>query len=393
LGRLQRRRCALRSTAWWLTALVLVALNLRPAIASVPPLADEISTALGLSAAATGLLTTLPVVCMGLFAPVGSLASRWLGAERTLAAGVALIAAGTLLRAVSGAVALYAGTALAGIGIAVAGSLLPPLVRARFPGRAGPVTGLYTCGLIGGAMLAASATVPLASGLHVAWPTALALWAVPAVIALLVWLPVIPAGRTPFASATPTGGVWRSRTAWIATFYMGGQSLLFYTALAWLAPRYTSLGMSTTAAGLLLGLFSVTQLISAFGLPILAHRYGRIELWIALGVGLTIVMSVVIALAPSGAPWVWAGLLGLGVGGNFSLALTLLASLGDSPAAAAAMSGMAFFVGYLLAAAGPVLAGVLYDLTGEYRTPFLALAGAGVATLVVGVAAGRTATR
>src|SRR5439155_160467 len=172
----------------WLVAVVLVALNLRTPIASVPPLADTIAAALHLGGAATGLLTTLPVVCMGLFAPVGALASRRFGRERVLAAAVALIAAGTAVRAVPSAAVLYASAVLAGTGIAVAGALLPPLVRARFPGRVGPVTGVYTAGLIAGAMLAAALTEPARVRLGGSWPLALAAWAVPAAGA--------PGGRT-----------------------------------------------------------------------------------------------------------------------------------------------------------------------------------------------------
>ncbi len=386
----------------WLTGLVLVATNLRPAIASVPPFADQISADLHLSAAQMGLLTTLPVVCMGLFAPVGALASRRVGMERTVLGAMALLGAGTLLRGFGGTAGLYAGTIAAGTGIAVAGALLPSLVRGRFPGRAGPVTGLYTAGLIGGAMVAAAATVPVANALGARWPVALQLWTVPALVALLGWLPMtgahtvpnVGAARhagAPHASAPHAAAPWRSTGAWLATLFMGGQSLLYYASLAWLAPRYTSLGADPTRAGLLLGMFSFTQLFSALGLPLLAHRFGRIDVWIAASLATTSGSLVAIAVAPSAAAWLWAALLGLGMGGQFALALTVLAGLGATPAETAAASGMAFFVGYLLASAGPVLAGAVYDLTGELRTPFLMLAGLGLATLVAGAAAGRRA--
>jgi len=381
---------------------VLVATNLRPAIASVPPFADQISADLHLSAAQMGLLTTLPVVCMGLFAPVGALASRRVGMERTVLGAMALLGAGTLLRGFGGTAGLYAGTIAAGTGIAVAGALLPSLVRGRFPGRAGPVTGLYTAGLIGGAMVAAAATVPVANALGARWPVALQLWTVPALVALLGWLPMtgahtvpnVGAARhagAPHASAPHAAAPWRSTGAWLATLFMGGQSLLYYASLAWLAPRYTSLGADPTRAGLLLGMFSFTQLFSALGLPLLAHRFGRIDVWTAASLATTSGSLVAIAVAPSAAAWLWAALLGLGMGGQFALALTVLAGLGATPAETAAASGMAFFVGYLLASAGPVLAGAVYDLTGELRTPFLMLAGLGLATLVAGAAAGRRA--
>jgi CP family cyanate transporter-like MFS transporter len=386
-----------RAKALWLAAIVLVALNLRPVIASVPPLLDAVIGDLGLSATAAGLLTTVPVLCMGLFAPVGAVASYRVGAERVLATSVALIALGALLRALPGVGWLYAGTVAAGAGIAIAGALLPALVRARFPDRIGPVTGLYTAGLIGGAMLASAGTEPLRARLGVSWPVALALWAIPAVVALAAWLAVIrPArGRSWQATAfsVPSRGPWRDPAAWLATIFMGGQSLLYYTVLAWLAPRYTDLGFSPAAAGLLLGVFSAAQLISALGLPALAHRFGDTRPWIAASVGISVAMLAVIALVPAGAPWLWAGLLGVGVGGQFALALTVIADLGSSATAAARASGMAFFVGYLLAAAGPVVTGALHDLTGGFRIPFLAVAAFGLLVLAAGVLAGRPAAR
>ncbi len=308
-----------------------------------------------------------------------------------------LIAVGTAARAFGAAVGLYAGAVVAGVGIAIGGVLLPALVKARFPDRVGPVTGLYTCGLIGGALVAAAGTEPLRRALGLPWEVVLALWALPAVAALLVWLPVargstVAPAHEPVSQAAAgvavSGSPWRSRTAWLATAFMGGQSLLYYGALAWLAARYTSLGMPATQAGLLLGVFSATQLVSALGLPALAHRGGDSRPWIVVSVAASTVALALVALAPTAAPWGWAALLGLGMGGHFALALTVLADISPTPADAAAVSGMAFFVGYLVAAAGPVAAGALRDLTGGYVAPFLALTVIGVVTLAAGVAAG-----
>jgi CP family cyanate transporter-like MFS transporter len=367
-----------------LVGIMLIALNLRPAVASVPPLADTIAADLHLGAAALGVLTTLPVLCMGLFAPVGAFAARRFGSTRVLAGAVVLIAVGTALRAIPQLWLLYLATAIVGIGIAVAGSLLPPLVRARFPERIGPVTGLYTAGLIGGALLAASLTAPL----PLRWPLALAVWAIPAVAALVVWL-IVGESSPPPSSSSSSSAPWRSRRVWFATFFMGGQSLLYYASLAWLAARYTALGSSASEAGLLLGLFSATQLVSSLTLPLLAHRFGDPRPWIAASVGLTGVSLALVAFAPTPAAWVWASVLGLGVGGQFALAMMVLSTLGATAQESAAATGMALFGGYLLAALGPVVAGALVDLTGGYAVPFGALAVFAVPVLLAGVRAAR----
>jgi CP family cyanate transporter-like MFS transporter len=364
---------------------VLVAANLRPVITSVPPLVDGLTATFGLSAVAAGALTTLPVLAMGLFAPLAPVAARRFGGSTMLAAAVALIAVGAATRSVGGVVGLYLGTAVAGIGIAVAGALLPALVRQRVPDRVGPVTGLYTAALIGGALVAAAGTEPLRAALGVAPPAVLAAWAVPALVALPLWL---VGGRSdPVRSpAAPTRLPWGSRAAWLGTLYMGLQSLLFYATLAWLAADYIGLGMSARDAGLLLGLFSAAQIVTALAMPALAQRTGSARPWVAVATGLTTLGLVLVAVAPLTAPWAWAALLGLGMGGNLSLALTVLTQLAPTPEGAAAYAGMAFFVGYLLAAAGPVAAGALHDAAGGFTAVFLALAGVGIVTLVIGLA-------
>ena len=371
-----------------LVVLVAVALNLRPTLASVPPVLDTIQADLGLSATGAGLLTALPVVCMGVFAPVGAALARRVGREAAVACALALVAAGTLVRGLdAAALTLYGGTLVAGIGIALGGALLPGVVKAWFPARAGTVTGLYTAGLVTGAMVAAAATVPLMQALGVGWPAGIAAWGLLAAAALAAWVPVtrrLWAGAGP---ATP-GRVrlpWGSGVAWRVTLYMGSQSLLYYASLTWLSPLFVAAGWTAGRAGLLLGLFSFTQIFSALAVPALTDRTGDHRPWVALCVGLATVMLAAFALVPTAAPWLWAALLGLGVGGMFALALTLLVKLASSPAAAARLSGMALLVGYLLAATGPVLAGALYDAVGNYRVPFLVLAGIGVATLALGV--------
>jgi CP family cyanate transporter-like MFS transporter len=372
---------------WLLLAVVVaVAVNLRPAIAAVPPVLQTIRSDLGLSATGAGLLTALPVVCMGVFAPAGAALGRRVGREAAVSLALVLVAAGTLGRGLAAsAVPLYGGTLVAGIGIAMGGALLPGVVKAWFPSSAGAVTGLYTAGLVAGAMLASAATAPLLDAVG-GWPAAIGAWGLLAVAALAVW---VPATRRLRAAATPAAGrlrlPWRSGVAWRVTLYMGSQSLLYYATLTWLSPLYLAAGWSAGRAGLLLGLFSFTQLFSALAVPALAERTGDHRPWIALCVGTATLMLAALGLVPTAAPWVWAALLGLGVGGMFALALTLLVKLAPTPAASARLSGMALLVGYLLAATGPVLAGALYDLAGSYRVPFLALAGIGTATLAVGV--------
>jgi CP family cyanate transporter-like MFS transporter len=416
-------------------ALILVALNLRPAIASVPPVLPDIQRDLGLSGTAAGALTALPVVCLGLFAPVAARLAARFGVDRVVAWALVVLGAGTLARAVGGAAGLFAATFLAGIGLAVGGALLPGIVKAHFAAdRAATVTGLYTTGLAGGALLAAALTVPLRNLLGGSWAPALAVWALPAVAALAVWrrvaappaapdppagdagpptsltpsaLPAGPAplgprsvagpglpGDDPAAEGAPTardGLPWRSGLAWRVTLYTGLQSLLFYASLTWLSPLFQAHGWSAERAGALLAVFSLTQLVATLGLPVLADRTGDRRPWIALAVSACTAGLLALAVAPLAAPWLVAAVIGFGTGGQFAMALTLLVDAAADPAASRRLSGMAFLVGYLLAAAGPAAVGGLYDATGGFTAAFLALTAVGVVTLALGVSVRRGA--
>jgi CP family cyanate transporter-like MFS transporter len=376
--------------------LVLVALNLRPAIASVPPVLPDIQHDLGLSGTGAGVLTALPVLCLGLFAPAAAWLAGRFGVDRVVAWALVVLGAGTLARAVGGAAVLFAATFLAGIGLAVGGALLPGIVKAHFPAdRAATVTGLYTTGLAGGALLAAALTVPLRNLFGGSWAPALAVWALPAAAALLVWRRVAAAGsRGPAAEPAPAAGgglPWRSGLAWRVTLYTGLQSLLFYAALTWLSPLYRAHGWSAERAGLLLAVFSLTQLVATLGLPALADRTGDRRPWTALAVGACTAGLLVVAVAPMAAPWLAAAVIGFGTGGQFAMALTLLVDTAADPAASRRLSGMAFLVGYLLAAAGPAAVGVLHDATGGFTAAFLALTVIGVVTLALGVSVRRGA--
>lgn len=215
--------------AAWLTAasLLLLATNLRPLFASAAILLPELTQALGLSSAQAGYLTTLPVLCMGLFAPLAPYLAQRSGIERTLLLVLAMITLGMALRGVLGTTGLFLGTGLAGAGIALGNVLLPSLVKRDFPDRAALMTGLYTMSLVGGAALAAAVTLPLTRALGGRWELGLALWAVPGVVALAAWAPIAlraPGRSTNGRHILPVKGLRRDGLAWAVTLFMGLQS-------------------------------------------------------------------------------------------------------------------------------------------------------------------------
>lgn len=371
--------------------LFLVASNLRPALTSVAPLLETIGQDLGLGRAALGSLTTIPVLCMSVFALATARINEWIGAERGVLWAVVLIGIATAGRlAGEEPVALFAATLLVGIGIAIAQSQLPAIVKGRFPERAALVTGIYTLGINAGAALAAQATLPLEQLFGGFWPGALAFWSLLAVVAAVFWLPFASETRAMRQPDTGPGMSvslpWRSRRAWLVSLFFGVQSCIYYSALTWLTPLYVDRGLDGGQAATLLTVFALVGIPASLLFPALADRSGDRRPWLALTAAFDILGLAGVALIPlatSWVPWVWAVILGVGAGGLFPLALTLSVDNSTDTEEAGRLTAMTFFVGYILSALGPIAIGGLRDASGSYSVAFIALAALGIGMLAV----------
>ncbi|MFK3718913.1 CynX/NimT family MFS transporter [Pseudomonas fulva] len=372
-----------------LLGLVLVALNLRPALSSMAPVLGQVSDGLGLSAAQAGLLTTLPVLCLGLFAPLAPMLARRLGSERVVLGILATLAMGIVLRSTLGTTGLFLGSLLAGASIGIIGVLLPGIVKRDFPAHAGTLTGVYTMALCLGAAMAAGATVPLAHALGDNWAPALGFWMLPAVLAMLVWLPQARSGHGVHKVAYRVRGLWRDPLAWQVTLYMGLQSSLAYIVFGWLPSILIGRGLSPTQAGLVLSGSVIMQLFSSLAAPWLATRGRDQRLAIVLVMLVTLCGLFGCLYAPLSGLWGWAVLLGLGQGGTFALALTLIVLRSKDAHVAANLSSMAQGVGYTLASMGPFAVGLVHDLTGGWNALGWVFAVLGAGAIVFGLGAGR----
>jgi len=354
-------------------AIFLVAINLRAALASLPPLVRTIQQDLGLDAATAGLLTTLPVLCMGLFAPVAQRMAHRFGREATVAWALVVLLAGLLLRLTGEVlVLLLASTVLVGIGIALCGTVLPGIVKQFFQDRSGAMTGVYLLAMMVGATAASALAVPLAGALG-SWRVSLALWAGLAVVGLLGWLPVVRAVNDHDEPSDPAGTgplPWRSRTAWLLAAYLALQSFGFYSQLAWIPPTYESHGWSARDAGLLLAVWSIVQLVTGVGGPALADRVRDRRPIVGAALGLTLTGLLGVVLAPTAAPWLWVTLMGLGQGAGFALGLVKLVDYAPTPAASARLSALVFLFSYSAASTGPYVFGAVHDATDGYAAAY-----------------------
>lgn len=383
--------------------ILVAALNLRPAAASVGPLLTRIRADTGLSGAGAGVLTTLPVVCFGAVAPLAPVLARRWGTTTAIAGAVVALTIGIALRVVPAIEFLFLGTVVAGAGIAVGNVLLPVLVRRNFHEHTGVITGAYTTALIGFSALAAGVTVPVADVLGGGWRPGLGIWALPAAVAAIVWVPLARRGaRDPRNEGEPNaysqpdtaGGraLLRDPLAWQVTLFFAIQSAGFYASLAWLPSIFQSHGASESRAGVLLAASMIAGLVSALLVPSLAARRRDQR---ALAVAVTAMTAsgwIGILAAPMSAPFLWVAILGLGQNGSFPLVVTMIVLRGGTVTNTARLSTMAQTVGYLIAAAAPLSAGALHDATGSWAPVVVGLLALTVPQALAGAAAGRPAT-
>jgi len=385
----QQQPVVLRRPWLLLLGLVLVALNLRPALSSMAPVLGQVSEGLGLNASAAGLLTTLPVLCLGLFAPLAPILARRFGSERVILGILLTLALGILLRSALGATGVFVGSLIAGASIGIIGVLLPGIVKRDFPAHAGTLTGVYTMALCLGAAMAAGSTVPLSQYFGDSWAMGLGFWLLPALLAMLVWAPQARQGHGAHQVAYRVRGLWRDRLAWQVTLYMGLQSSLAYIVFGWLPSILIGRGLSPTQAGLVLSGSVLVQLISSLSAPWLATRGKDQRLAIVVVMLVTLGGLFGCLYAPISGLWGWAVLLGLGQGGTFALALTLIVLRSKDSHVAANLSSMAQGVGYTLASMGPFAVGLAHDLTGGWAAVGWIFAVLGLGAIVFGLGAGR----
>ncbi|MBY0611003.1 MAG: MFS transporter [Beijerinckiaceae bacterium] len=385
------RQVKAAGTALLAFCLVLIAFNLRPVFSSLSVVLPEVRQDTGLGAVSISVLTTLPVLCLGLLAPFAPKLAERFGPERVLLGVLLLVGIGTALRGIDTVVTLYLGTAIAGLAIAVGNVLLPGMVKRDFPGRIAMVTGFYAMALCGGAAVAAAFTQPLQRALGGYWHLALAIWAVPAFAAALIWATQLPP-RSTVAARTHRQviGLWRDPLAWQVTLFMGLQSALAYCVLGWLAPIIRLRGVDAVTAGFMVSFSVMMQVAASLFVPSLGARSSDQRLInVALAL-LTTIGLLGFMFAPLWSLWIWAPIQGIGQGGLFAIAMTMIALRSPDASVASHLSGMAQGVGYVLAATGPLLLGLFLDGSHDFRAPALMFVVLGLALCLFGLGAGRS---
>ena len=397
-----RRPRRSHQTTLLVVAVTAAGFNLRTAIANLPPLFPDLQTRLHLSSAALSLLAATPVICFGAAAAFAAWLNRRFGEEVVLLAALIVLTAGLLLRGAAPGIMLFPGTVLAASAIAILNVLLSSMIKRRSPERAGVLIGTYLTALCVGAIIASLLSVPLYHSSGGSVRLALGLWAGPAALATLLWLPQLRYRAPRALRAGPISGpisgltaapaqikVYKYALAWQVMAFMALQSLLYYAALSWLPTIFQDRGTSAVAAGNLLALMATGNLIAALIVPMLAHRAPDQRAlvapsMIAMGAGLAGSLW-----APLGGDWFWVLVLGIGQGACLALAIFFMVARAPDPGVAASLSAFAQSAGYLVSSAGPLELGLLHSATGSWSIPVALLLVLCGAALVVGIFAAR----
>ncbi len=369
-----------------LIAIIVVGMCLRPSITGLGSLLKVIKPDLGLSDVASGLLTTIPMIMFAIISPLIGKINNRLGTSNVLFGGFAFITAGILIRSYAGIPGLYAGTALIGSGIACGNVLLPAIIKKVYPENYGFVTALNSVGLAVSSALAAGLNYPLASRAGLGWRNTLCIYALVAIVAVLVWLPVRSIGIETHTSGAQGKNLWKNSIAWSVTLFLGIEALIFYSCSAWLSTIFQFKGLDATTAGFSVSCFSLTGIPASFIVPTLAgmKKDQRKVTFSLLAVFLSGI--ILMALSTNSTLLLVAAILaGFGCNGGFALSMGFIGFRTTNGKDAMGLSGMSQSVGYFIAAFGPIGMGLVNDVLGDWNLNLWLIAGLLVILFIVSI--------
>ena len=355
--------------------ILFISFNLRAPITAVGSIVDMVQTEYALSNAAAGFITTLPLIAFACVSPFIAKISSKIGHAKTMMAGLLFILLGEVIRSYTGVAGLFIGTAIIGIGIAIGNVIIPAIIKLYFSQKIGMVTSIYTSGMCIFAAVGAGISVPLAKGMNFGWKNALASWFILTLITILIWLPQVTKKSVRVSNVQKSGSatsIWKSKLAWWVTLYMGTQSLLFYSLVAWLPTIVTSKGMSDSFSGSMALMFQLMAIPATLLIPTLCDKFKDQRT-------LTTVICVIYALGmlcfllsqTQIAVIIAVICMAIGMGGSISLSIAFISLRSPTPARASELSGMSQSAGYLFAALGPIVTGFIFDIQSSWTMPLI----------------------
>lgn len=380
-----------RNPALLVVAIIAVALVMRAPFTGVGSLIKMIQADLTLSSAASGMITTIPLLAFAIVSPLATRIAAAFGMGKTMVFGLLLSLCGIVLRSLAGTVGFFAGTALIGIGIAFSNVLVPSIIKASFPDRVGVLTSCYTTCMSAASGLAVALAVPLSTR-GLSWQSVLMIWWVPVAITLLIWL-----SQWDYVTEAPKndgnkkpGSLLRSPLTWSVSLFMGIQSMLFYSFVAWMPSILQAKGVSAEAAGYYASLYQWIAVPASITIPLLAGRMKN-QRFLAAALAVTYALGLLLLLLPATGfvTVLCVVLMGLCSGGCLSMAIYLIGVRSGSARQTAALSGIAQCVGYAIASISPMLLGWIYDSFNTWSVPIAFLIAMAAVLFVMGLHAGQ----
>ncbi len=353
----------------------------------------DIQSSLGLSGTEAGMLNALPLLIFAILSLVAPSCGRRHGLERILGLAMLAILVGTTIRSLALPGAVWLGTVLLSAGIAFGNVLLPGLVKRDFPERAAGLIGLYAAAMAGAAGLSAGLAVPIARLPGSDWRWSLGVWALLSLVTVLAWVPQWRGSQHHLSSGSAGGkpGIspWRHPVGWQVSLFFAFHSFVFYALVDWFASYAVSAGLPLATAGLYMLAYQVVAVATNLGTAPLIRQF-RDQALLGFSCGLLLLIGSAGLLLWPGLSLLWLASAGLGAGVAMVTSLSLFTLRTHDHHQAATLSGMAQFIGYVGAAAGPLLVGLLHDLTGEWTAPLCLLVAASLLVTVFATLAGRS---
>lgn len=373
--------------------ILFISFNLRAPITAVGSVVKMIQEEYALGSAAAGFITTLPLIAFAIVSPFVSTLANKLGQANTMFTGLILILIGEAIRSYTGVYGLFAGTAIIGIGIAIGNVIVPGIIKRYFSHRAGLITSIYTSGMCIFAAIGAGVSIPLATGLGLGWQNTLCVWFILTSLTIFIWLPqlfILKKRHSDRNIEHDHKSIWTSPLAWWVTLFMGVQSLLFYSLVAWLTTIIISRGLSQSFASSMALLFQLMAIPATLVIPTLCDKFkDQRILSVCVAAIYAIGMILFIFAASPVLMTISVILLSIGMGGSISLSIAFISLRSPNSHTAAELSGMSQSAGYLLAAIGPVITGFIYDLTLSWTIPIILFIGLIVILAICGMFAGK----
>ena len=373
---------------------ILLAINLRPALTSIGPIIGIIRSEIGFSNWSIAMLTSLPLVVFALMSTVIPKLARKFTSKRVMIVGLIALTTGILFRSISSIEFLIFGTLCIGVGIAICNVLIPGLIKKEFPSKLMLMTGVYSTVMGISATTASGLSVPIAENWGFGWRFSLLIWIIPALIALIYWTFIsrLRSNHSTVSQPSPDkdSDIWKSPLAWKIAIFMGCQSLLFYIIISWLPEIFIGFGLEQATSGFLLSYQQLIGIPASLLIPLIASKL-KSQAWLVIILNILLIVGIVLLLSYQNLIvfFITATLIGISTSGNFTLALLFLSLRASNTSQATSLSGMAQTIGYSLAAFGPMIIGFIYDITLEWKIPLYILIFLGLCSSLLGMKVGQ----